>query len=144
MKIKHIHCPVNGTDCPYYTDHGHPCRCVLQNPYIDCDDFANMWDFDDDWIDDDWEDDSPPEEENDESEFKYYDDCSNDYHKTYDEARDACIEHMDIQDIIDNADVSVTEMFKELARLDSPLYFQYLEEATERFCKYNIHEVEEE
>ena len=144
MKIKHIHCPVNGTDCPYYTDHEHPCRCVLQNPYIDCDDFANMWDFDDDWIDDDWEDDSPPEEEDDESEFKYYDDCSNDYHKTYDEARDACIEHMSEDDILDNANMDMREMLRELARLNSPLYYQYVEEATERFCEYNIHEVEEE
>lgn len=55
MKIKHIHCPVNGYDCPYYTDEKHPCRCTLDNPYADCDDFANMWDVDDDWMDDDWE-----------------------------------------------------------------------------------------
>ena len=52
--MKHIHCPVNGWDCPYYTDEGHPCRCLLDDPYNDCDDFAAMWDADDDWIDDNW------------------------------------------------------------------------------------------
>lgn len=55
MKIKHIHCPVNGWDCPYYTDNEHFCRCILENPFEDCDDFASMWDKDDDYIDDDWE-----------------------------------------------------------------------------------------
>ena len=53
--MKHIHCPVNGWDCPYYTDEGHPCRCILDDPYNDCDDFAAMWDKDDDYIDDDWD-----------------------------------------------------------------------------------------
>lgn len=53
--IKHIHCPVNGWDCPYYTDENHPCRCTLENPMEDCDDFAAMWDEFDDYIDDDWE-----------------------------------------------------------------------------------------
>lgn len=52
--VKHIHCPVNGWDCPYYTDKNHPCRCTLANPMEDCDDFATMWDEDDDYIDDDW------------------------------------------------------------------------------------------
>ena len=53
--MKHIHCPVNGWDCPYYTDEIHPCRCTLENPMEDCDDFAAMWDEGDDYIDDDWE-----------------------------------------------------------------------------------------
>ena len=53
-RILHIHCPVNGWDCPYYTDEGQPCRCLLDDPYYDCDDFAAMWDKDDDYIDDDW------------------------------------------------------------------------------------------
>ena len=52
--VEHIHCPVNGWDCPYYTDKNHPCRCTLANPMEDCDDFANMWDEGDDYIDDDW------------------------------------------------------------------------------------------
>lgn len=55
MKKIHIHCPVNGWDCPYYSDEKHPCRCTLDNPFEDCDDFASMWDEDDDWLDDDWE-----------------------------------------------------------------------------------------
>ena len=53
-RISHIHCPVNGWDCPYYTNKGHPCRCLLDDPYYDCDDFASMWDADDDYVDDDW------------------------------------------------------------------------------------------
>ena len=52
--VKHIHCPVNGWDCPYYTDENHPCRCTLANPMEDCDDFATFWDEGDDYIDDDW------------------------------------------------------------------------------------------
>lgn len=52
--IRHIHCPVNGWDCPYYTDENHPCRCTLADPMKDCDDFAIMWDEGDDYIDDDW------------------------------------------------------------------------------------------
>lgn len=52
--VKHIHCPVNGYDCPYYTDKNHPCRCTLANPMEDCDDFATFWDEGDDYIDDDW------------------------------------------------------------------------------------------
>ena len=54
MTVKHIHCPVNGWDCPYYTDEGHPCRCLLEDPMADCDDFAAMTDTDDDYTDDDW------------------------------------------------------------------------------------------
>jgi hypothetical protein len=52
--IEHIHCPVNGWDCPYYTNKNHPCRCTLENPMEDCDDFATFWDEGDDYIDDDW------------------------------------------------------------------------------------------
>ena len=59
--IKHIHCPVNGWDCPYYTDNNHHCRCTLADPMKDCDDFATMWDEDDDYIDDDWEIDTDAE-----------------------------------------------------------------------------------
>ena len=44
MKIKHIHCPVNGWDCPYYSNLPIPCQCKLENPYEECDDFANMFD----------------------------------------------------------------------------------------------------
>ena len=59
--IKHIHCPVNGWDCPYYTDENHPCRCTLKDPMKDCDDFAIFWDEGDDYVDDDWEIDSNAE-----------------------------------------------------------------------------------
>lgn len=54
-KVKHIHCPVNGWDCPYYTDNEHPCRCTIDDPTTECDDFASMWDEEDDYFDDDWE-----------------------------------------------------------------------------------------
>ena len=54
-KIKHIHCPANGWDCPYYTDENHPCRCTLENPMEECDDFGYFWEEGDDFIDDDWE-----------------------------------------------------------------------------------------
>ena len=53
--IKHIHCPVNGWDCPHYTDEDHPCRCTLEDPLKDCDDFGTFWEEGDDFIDDDWE-----------------------------------------------------------------------------------------
>jgi hypothetical protein len=52
---KHIHCPANAWDCPYYTDEGHPCRCTLEDPMKDCDDFAFFWEPEDDYIDNDWE-----------------------------------------------------------------------------------------
>ena len=52
--IKHIHCPINGWDCPYYTDENHPCRCTLADPMKGCDDFATFWNEGDDYIDDDW------------------------------------------------------------------------------------------
>ena len=52
---QHIHCPVNGWDCPYYTNNGHPCRCTLEDPLKDCDDFGTFWEEGDDFIDDDWE-----------------------------------------------------------------------------------------
>lgn len=31
------YCPVNGWDCPYYKD---DCICTLENPLMDCDDYA--------------------------------------------------------------------------------------------------------
>ena len=51
--MNHIHCPVNGYDCPYYSDKGHPCRCTLAHPEEECDDFLAFWDLGDDWFDDD-------------------------------------------------------------------------------------------
>lgn len=55
MKKQHIHCPANGWDCPYYTDEDHPCRCTLEHPEEDCDDFWYFWGEDEDFVDDDWE-----------------------------------------------------------------------------------------
>lgn len=52
--VEHIHCPVDGYDCPYYTDENHPCRCTLADPLKDCDDFGVFWDEGDDYIDNDW------------------------------------------------------------------------------------------
>ena len=42
--MKHYHCPVNAWDCPYYSNLPIPCQCKLENPYEECDDFANMFD----------------------------------------------------------------------------------------------------
>ena len=47
---KHIHCPVNGWDCPYYSNSPIPCECTLEDPLHECDDFAVMWDEGDDYI----------------------------------------------------------------------------------------------
>lgn len=46
----HIHCPVNGWDCPYYSNFPIPCACTLEDPMNECDDFATFWDPDDDYI----------------------------------------------------------------------------------------------
>lgn len=54
VKVFHIHCPVNGWDCPYYMDRNHSCVCALKRPEMDCDDFCAFWDSGDDFIDDDW------------------------------------------------------------------------------------------
>ena len=45
MRTVKIYCPVNGWDCPYYKNN----ECGLEDPHIDCDDFASMWDKDDDY-----------------------------------------------------------------------------------------------
>lgn len=37
----HIHCPVNGWDCPYWIKGG---ICGLDNPFEECDDFALAYD----------------------------------------------------------------------------------------------------
>ena len=45
MKQKHIHCPVEGWDCPYckVAEDGNSCICTLENPLDDCDDYAALW-----------------------------------------------------------------------------------------------------
>ena len=42
MAEKHVHCPVNGWDCPHYKDSPFPCICTLDNPLEECDDFVAM------------------------------------------------------------------------------------------------------
>ena len=44
--VEHIHCPVNDCKCPYY-DNG---ICTLEDPASECDDFASMYDEDDEYI----------------------------------------------------------------------------------------------
>jgi hypothetical protein len=39
----HFHCPVNGWDCPHFTQEAGDCECELTDPYHDCDDFYAMW-----------------------------------------------------------------------------------------------------
>lgn len=47
----HVHCPVNGWDCPYYSCSPIPCQCTIENPMEQCDDFYTMWgDTDEDYI----------------------------------------------------------------------------------------------
>ena len=43
MTNKHIHCPVNGWDCPYWKE-GNICTMYpTDDPYEECDDFYAMW-----------------------------------------------------------------------------------------------------
>ena len=53
-QMKHYHCPVNAWDCPYYKDEpNHPCVCTIEgDPFYECDDFAGMWNDDDEYWDD--------------------------------------------------------------------------------------------
>lgn len=44
--VEHIHCPVNGYDCPYWRNG----VCELDDPINECDDFASVWDEDDDYL----------------------------------------------------------------------------------------------
>lgn len=46
MRTKKIYCPVNGWDCPYYQEG----ECGIEDPISECDDFAGMWDEDEDFI----------------------------------------------------------------------------------------------
>ena len=49
-KMKHIHCPANGWDCPYFDANG---CCMLYpefDPINECDDFAYFWEEGDDYI----------------------------------------------------------------------------------------------
>ena len=46
----HIHCPVNGWDCPYFDANGCCMMYPDQDPIEECDDFAIFWDVEDDYI----------------------------------------------------------------------------------------------
>ena len=50
--VEHIHCPVNGYDCPYWKSG----VCQLDDPMEECDDFASVWDEDDEYLCDGGED----------------------------------------------------------------------------------------
>lgn len=41
--MKHYHCPVNGWDCPYYSDAPQQCLCTIGDPINECDDFYAVW-----------------------------------------------------------------------------------------------------
>ena len=41
-----IYCPLNGWDCPYYTEGG---ECICEKPEENCDDYMTFWEsFDND------------------------------------------------------------------------------------------------
>lgn len=50
--VEHIHCPVNGCDCPYWKNG----ICELDDPINECDDFASVWDKNDNYTCDGGED----------------------------------------------------------------------------------------
>ena len=41
--IGHIHCPVNGWDCPYFDANGCCMMYPNSDPYEECDDFYFFW-----------------------------------------------------------------------------------------------------
>lgn len=43
---EHIHCPVNGYDCPYWQDG----ICLCEKPIDNCDDFASVWGDSEDYV----------------------------------------------------------------------------------------------
>ena len=46
----HVHCPVNGWDCPYYGKHGMCKMWPESDPLNECDDFGFFWNEEDDYI----------------------------------------------------------------------------------------------
>ena len=45
-----IYCPVNGWDCPYFDANGCCMMWPDTDPILECDDFAAVWDYGDDYI----------------------------------------------------------------------------------------------
>ena len=48
--MKVIYCPVNGWDCPYYSDKGYCMMYPSSDPIDECDDFATFWGEGDDYV----------------------------------------------------------------------------------------------
>lgn len=46
----HIHCPVNGWDCPYFDANGCCMMYPDSDPLKECDDFAFFWEEEDDYV----------------------------------------------------------------------------------------------
>lgn len=65
---------------------------------------------------------------------------------TEEKARDAIIEQIDDFDIIDTAEFEYTteDFIKELARLESPMYFKLVDKTIERLFDEYIADVDEE
>lgn len=78
---------------------------------------------------------------------KWWCDYSHDVYNTEEEAREAALRFFDIYDIQDyivEAPRRFSEMLIELARLDSPLYYELLEEAQANFLEEAIGEYEDD
>ena len=74
-------------------------------------------------------------------------DYSHDVYDTEEEAREAALEFFDIFDIqefIIDVPHRFNQMLKELARLDSPLYYEILAEAETNFLEEAIGEYDDE
>lgn len=50
MAKPHIHCPVNGWDCPYFDANGICMMYPESDPIQECDDFAFFWEEGEDYI----------------------------------------------------------------------------------------------
>jgi hypothetical protein len=70
------------------------------------------------------------------------------YFNTYEEAADAAFEDFDMSDFIEYGELTdydkISDMIKELARLESPLYDTLLGDAFNAYCHECINEIEEE
>lgn len=78
---------------------------------------------------------------------RWWCDYSHDVYDTEEEAREAALEFfgfLDIQDSIINTSHWFNKMLQELARLDSPLYYELLEEAEANFLEEAIGEYDDD
>lgn len=67
-------------------------------------------------------------------------------YSTEEEARDSIMEIISLDDLssIIGFDVSIEDIIKELARLDSPLYYELLDKALEECFSTYVSEIDEE